>query len=323
MLHAHRREDLITRMGGVPYDPDAECPQFEAFLNTVFADDRELILHVQKLVGMTLSGEIRDHAFVILYGMGANGKTQFIIIMAGILGDYACKVQPEALTPSRKADASGASSHLARLAGYRFACADETEDGAQLAEGLIKRLTGGDRIVARAMYASEAEFDPQLSLWLDTNHKPAVSKGGHALWRRIQLIPFSVTIPSEKRVPNIGAKLLAEEGPGILRWAVEGCRKWREEGLEPLPEAVRAATEAYRSEEDKIARFVAENCVLDPQQTIQSSILYSHYKDWCQDQGLQPEGNPRFSRRLREEYGIEPKRAARGIMLPGIGMKPM
>lgn len=321
VLHAHTRRDMITRVGGIEYDPEATCPRFEAFIGEIFERDHELIRHVQKLVGMTLSGEIRDHVFVILHGSGANGKTQFIKVMTGLLGDYACKVQPEALTPSRRGDAGAASSHLARLAGYRFACCDETEDGAQLAESLIKRITGGDRVVARSLYREETEFDPQLSLWLDTNHKPAVARGGHAIWRRIQLIPFAVTIPPERQVKGLAEKLLAEEGPGILRWAVEGCQMWQDEGLTPVPAAVRAATEAYRTEEDKIGRFVAEQCVIEPAGSVPAVTIHTAYRTWCHDQGLQPEGQPRFCRRLQEEYHLEQRRTKHGQRILGIGLR--
>lgn len=320
-IRPHDRSDMITRIGGVEHDPDATCPRFLAFLDRIFGGDRELIAHIQKLVGMTLSGEIRDHVFTILHGCGANGKTQFIGIIAAILGDYACKVQPETLTPSRRADAGAASSHLARLAGYRFACCDETDDGAQLAESLVKRITGGDRVVARAMYSSEVEFDPQLSLWLDTNHKPSVARGGHAIWRRIQLIPFTVTIPPEEQVPNIGAQLISEEGQGILNWAIEGCRRWREEGLQPLPEAIRAATEAYQQEEDKVGRFVRDECVVGPSFETRTSDVYSAYRGWCEDQGLQAEGQPRFTRRLEDAFGVTRRKGTGGTrMLAGIDL---
>jgi len=320
-VHAHTRRDMITKVGGIEYDPEATCPKFEAFIEEIFAGDRDLIRHVQKLVGMTLSGEVRDHVFTILHGSGSNGKTQFIKIMTALLGDYACKVQPEALTPSRKGDAGAASSHLARLAGHRFACCDETEEGAQLAESLVKRITGGDRVVARSLYREETEFDPQLSLWLDTNHKPAIARGGHAIWRRIQLIPFSVTIPEDRQVKGLAEMLVAEEGPGIMRWAVEGCRLWQDEGLTPVPAAVHAATEAYRTEEDKIGRFVADQCEIDASRSVQAATIHAAYQTWCHDQGLQPEGQPRFCRRLQEEYRVEQRRTKYGQRLLGIDLR--
>jgi putative DNA primase/helicase len=320
-LRPHRCEDMLTKMGGVEYDPEAACPQFEQYLHTLFDGDDHLIDHVQKLVGMTLAGEIRDHAFIIIHGPGGNGKSQFVKLVSSFLGDYACKVQPEVLTPTKSASASGASSHLARLAGYRFACCDETELGDRLAESLVKRITGGDTVVARGLYKSETEFDPQLTLWLDTNHKPSIGRGGHAIWRRIQLIPFTVTFSKDNDVKNIADKILSQEGPGIMRWAIEGCLRWQREGLEPLPEAVRVATQAYQEEEDKVRRFVSQECVLSPNARVKSSSIYNAYRAWVTEQGLQPEGNKIFKRRLEEEYGVTTHSAKDANYILGINIK--
>ena len=57
------------------------------------------------------------------------------------------------------------------------------------------------------------------------------------------MIPFTVTIPTEQQDKNLGAKL-KKELPGILAWAVEGCKLWQKEGLTPPP-TMQAAVQAY------------------------------------------------------------------------------
>lgn len=86
------------------------------------------------------------------------------------------------------------------------------------------------------------------------NHRPLIQGTDHAIWRRIRLIPFTVTIPEPERDKQLGEKLLAEL-PGILRWAVEGCSAWQQEGLES-PLAVKGATGEYRAEMDTVAQFI-------------------------------------------------------------------
>ena len=149
---------------------------------------------------------------------------------------------------------------MARLAGARLVCAVETEDGKRFAESLVKALTGGDTITARFLHCEYFEFVPQFKLWLATNHKPTIRGDDHAIWRRIRLIPFGVTIPEAEQDGDLGAKL-AEERAGILKWAIEGCLAWQRDGLQ-TPEPVRAATADYRADMDRLGQWIEERCVI-------------------------------------------------------------
>lgn len=120
---------------------------------------------------------------------------------------------------------------LARLQGARFVSAVEAEGGHRLAEVLVKQLTGGYTITARFLYSEHVEFVPTFKLWLAVNHTPGVQGTNHAIWRRIRLLPLTVTIPEAERDKRLAEKLRTEL-PGILRWAVEGCLAWQLEGLD-------------------------------------------------------------------------------------------
>jgi putative DNA primase/helicase len=115
------------------------------------------------------------------------------------------------------------------------------------------------------------------------NHKPVVQGTDHAIWRRMRLLPFTVTIPAADQDKQLTEKLQGEL-PGILRWAVEGCLAWQQEGLEP-PAAVKRATGDYRAEMDVIAAFVQAYCVLGDQQQVSTSALYAEYVGWCEQIG--------------------------------------
>ena len=95
--------------------------------------------------------------------------------------------------------------------------------------GLLKQLTGGDRVTARKLYGNEFEFSPEFKLWMGTNHKPIIRGTDIGIWRRIMLIPFTATIPDETIDKNLKYKL-RQELPAILNWAVEGCLMWYREG---------------------------------------------------------------------------------------------
>ncbi|OQB35992.1 MAG: hypothetical protein BWY09_02081 [Candidatus Hydrogenedentes bacterium ADurb.Bin179] len=121
---------------------------------------------------------------------------------------------------------------MAGLRGARVVTAIETEQGSRWAESKLKALTGGDKITARFMRQDFFEFIPQFKLLVVGNHKPSIRNVDEAMKRRLHLIPFTVTIPPERRDGRLTEKLLKERD-GILAWAVEGCSRWQRQGLKP------------------------------------------------------------------------------------------
>lgn len=292
-LRPHRREDLVTKLAPVEYDPDAEAPTWEAFLERVLPSE-PLRRFLQRSIGYALTGDVSEQVLLFLHGAGANGKSTLINAVLAMLGDYGQQAAPELLTVKGGAHPT----ELADLFGARFVASVEVEDGRRLAESLTKQLTGGDRIKARYMRQDFFEFDPTHKVFLAANHKPVVRGTDHAIWRRIKMIPFDVTIPKEEQDPRLPEHLHAEL-PGILRWAVEGCLAWRREGLGE-PEEVRAATAEYRVEMDVIAAYVDECCVVRPEAWSRFADLYSTYVEWCKESGEAAENKRRFGNRLTE-----------------------
>ncbi len=150
-----------------------------------------------------------------------------------------------------------------------------------LSEAFIKAATGESEIVARAMYQDWESIPTTFKLWLATNHKPQIKETGHAIWRRLRLIPFNVKISNKRpKIEDYDRKLLATEADGILRWALDGTRKWQADGLTP-PTSVTKATARYRREEDQIGRFIAECCDKDAAARSKPMALFTAYSKWC------------------------------------------
>lgn len=206
---------------------------------------------MQKAVGYSLTGSTEEQCLFILHGTGANGKSTFLNTISTMLGDYARQTPTDALLVKR---GDGLSNDVARLHGARLVSAVEVEGGRRLAEAQVKQLTGGDLIAARFLYQEFFEFRPAFKLFLGVNHTPVIQGTDHGIWRRIHLVPFTVTIAKEDQDKRLGEKLRAERS-GILRWAVEGGLAWQAEGLEP-PLVVSMATEEYRAEMAILARFL-------------------------------------------------------------------
>jgi putative DNA primase/helicase len=259
------------------------------------AGRRELIHFLQKAIGYSLTGNTQEQCFFILYGTGANGKSTLLDTLLALLGSYAKQAAPDVLL-SKSIDRHP--TELADLMGARLVTAIETGEGRRLAENLVKQMTGGDRIKARFMRQDFFEFSPTFKLFLATNHKPQIRGTDYAIWRRIRLIPFTVTIPEEERDPTLPEKLRVEL-PGILAWAVRGCLAWQHEGLKP-PAEVAHATEAYRTEMDVLAAFLADCCVVHRNARVKASELYHIYTQWCEDNGEHVENQRSFGMRLSE-----------------------
>jgi putative DNA primase/helicase len=295
-LKPHSREDLITKIINVEYDPKAKCPQWIKFLDQIFNSNKDLINFIQRAVGYSLTGSIKEQCVFIMYGTGRNGKSTFIETICKLLGEYAKSTSMDTFTAKTN---EGINNDVARLFGSRLVSAVESEENKKLKESLIKQLTGGDKMTARFLRQEFFEFVPTFKIWMTTNHKPKISGTDNGIWRRINLIPFEVTIPKESIDKELPDKL-KEELPGILSWAVEGCMQWQKEGLNP-PREVVTATEEYRSEMDVVKAFLNDCCRRDSKGNIQSSELYKVYQNWCEMNGEYTMSQRHFSIKVKEK----------------------
>jgi putative DNA primase/helicase len=291
-LRPHSREDLLTKIAPVEYLPNATRPMWERFIADVLPDP-DVRRFVQKAVGYSLTGSIREQIMLFLYGTGANGKSVLLTVLLWLLGDYGMQATPDVLV------AHGTDRHpteLADLCGKRLVATIEVEEGRQLAESLVKWLTGGDTIRARRLYENHWSFQPTHHIWLVANHRPVVRGQDYALWRRLRLVPFTVTIPEEQRDPDLAEKL-KDEAAGILAWAVEGCLAWQREGLQ-APVGVKVATDTYKSEQDTVGRFITDKCIEGPHGRVKAGDLYREYRSWAEAAGERPMTQTAFGTRL-------------------------
>jgi putative DNA primase/helicase len=273
----HRREDLITKLAPVDYDPQAKCPLWNDCLAKWMNENEDLITYLRKLIGYCLTGDVSEQALWFLYGAGANGKSTFMLVLLYLFGDYGIQAVSDLLlvkkggTPYEKAD----------LFGRRLAATIETEHGQQLAESLMKQMTGGDKIRARQPYERWFEFDATHKLFLVANHKPIVKGTDYAAWRRIKLIPWEATFTDDEKDPQLAEKLKAEV-PGILNWAIQGCLDWQRDGLGE-PDEVRIATAAYQDEQDTLGQFIRECCFVHRGARCKATALFDAYQNWSGD----------------------------------------
>ena len=279
-LRKHDPNDLITRLVNVDYDPSADCLNWLKFLETVFAGDWDTINFMQRAIGYSITGVIAEHVLFFCFGSGANGKSTFIEIIAELFAEHTARLRTEALMMREK---SAIPADIATLAGARLCVADENEADQRWAENTVKQLTGGDQITARFMRQNFFTFTPTHHLWSVGNHKPMVKGTDNGMWRRMRLIHFKVTIPEEKRDPDLRDKL-RREFPGILAWAVIGTAEWRQHGVGWSP-AVEADTLEYRAEMDLIADIIEQCYERDEKAQLPVSEAWAAARKWMQDAG--------------------------------------
>jgi putative DNA primase/helicase len=304
-LLEHRREDLITKLAPVKYDPTASAPSWSATLERVIPQPA-VRAFFKKLCGYAVSGDVSEHILPVLYGTGANGKSTILNALLEAAGEYGMQAAPDLLIAKR----GGHPTEVADLFGMRVVASIEVEDGRRLAEALVKSLTGGDKVRARRMRENFWQFDPTHTAFLCTNHKPEIRGTDSGIWRRIRLIPFTETIAPAEQDKQLPIKLRAEL-PGILAWVIEGCLEWQREGLQ-APEEVRKATGAYRSEMDVIGAFLRDECEVSSDYKSTFKEVYDRYEEWCEEGGEKPETRRKFNARLKERGPFTDRRSGPG-----------
>jgi putative DNA primase/helicase len=285
-------------------------------IHQVTNGDVELQQFLQRMAGYALTGSTREHALFFFYGTGGNGKGVFLNTISSLLGDYAAVAAMDSFIATT---GEHHPTDLAGLRGARLVTSQETEEGRRWAESKVKALTGGDPVAARFMRQDFFTFTPAFKLVIAGNHKPGLRGVDEAIRRRFHLVPFTVTIPPDRRDLDLPEKLRAE-WPGILQWAIDGCLAWQRDGLRP-PAAVREATESYLGDEDAIARWVEDCCVTGRQHWGASAQLWPSWQRWATAANEPVGSRKRFGLAL-ESHGYPPERtdAVRGYR--GIDLTP-
>ncbi|HEX9929315.1 MAG TPA: phage/plasmid primase, P4 family [Pyrinomonadaceae bacterium] len=315
---ASRQEDYLTKQFGAVFDSDAKAPRWEQFLKEIFGADLELIDYIQRCVGYTLTGDMREQVFFLCHGGGSNGKSKFLEVLSKLMADYAGTASFETFDAGKRSEASN---DLAALKGKRLVTVIETDQDRRLAEAKVKTVTGQDELSCRFLYGEFFSYRPEFKIWMAMNHKPVIRGTDKGIWRRIRLIPFTQSFENERDDKTLIDKLLAEL-PGILNWALEGLRKWQADGL-PIPKAISEATEEYRHESDPIGQWIEERTSPNPNslEPIQANVLYKDYSRWAQERSEHPFSHRTWGQSMSER-GYSKKRSAAGYNYYGLKLEP-
>lgn len=295
-LRQTRPEDLVSKLAGCAYDPDAGCPMFESFLETIMPDP-EIRAFVQRAVGYTLTGLVREEKFFLAYGTGQNGKSVFANTIAAMLGEYVVTLGAPLIT-LRKHE-NEAERMMARLPGSRLALVNETAQGEVFDSARVKAIASREKLSARKLRHEGFDFMPSHKLWIRTNHLLGSLDSGDGFWRRCTPIPFTVRVPDEKKIDDLDDKIIASELPGVLAWAVRGAVDWLRGGLR-VPLAIKEVVAQYREETDLLGEWLAENTERDPEGMVTVMQAYADYAEHCRESGMKPGSKNTFARTMTD-----------------------
>jgi P4 family phage/plasmid primase-like protien len=313
-LHPHDRKDLISRLIPLDYDPNLKSELWERTLGLILKP--EAISFMQRILGYCLTGSTKEQKMFILYGTGANGKTTILRTVTSIMKEYGSQSSINTFLEKKN---DGILNDLARLQDKRLTLIPEYDESKKLSEALIKNVTGGDAITCRFLFCEYVEFVPKFKIIMATNHKPVIGGSDYGIKRRIIFVPFEYTIPTEQQNPKLMEELQGEYS-AILSWLAEGAYRWYQEEL-CTPQFILDETAEYLEENDLIDRFLSDVCLLSDSESIQSSLLFEHFKMWREINNESDLSQKTFSQKLIEKgYKRECKNHCR--FFKGVSINP-
>lgn len=298
----HKADNLISKITNVSYDPTAKSKLWHRFIDEVMMGDTEKTEYLQKAIGYGITADTSLETCFILYGATTrNGKSTLVETIMHMLGGssgYAMQMKPESLAQKQNNDSRQANGDIARLDGVRLLNVSEPPKKMIFDVALLKTLLGRDSIVARHLHEREFEFVPVFKLFMNTNYLPLIQDDTLFASRRINVISFNRHFNEQEEDRTLKNKLRSPENlSGILNWCLEGLKKFYTEGLKPT-KTISEATAEYRSESDKVGKFLAE-CLEPAIENMMAGTAYEVYEQWCRACGYGCENQGNFFAELR------------------------
>ena len=315
VMRERTKDDYVSQMTSL--DPAEGTPT--RFLQMIEdgTGSTELVNFLQLALGETLLGGQQGQHFYYLRGAARSGKgTLFNIIEKVLNSDYTANLDKSTIldTPFHKHEET-----LAVLRGRRMAIVNEIKQGDRLDTARVKELTGGDTITASFKAGHRFEFKPDFTLWMQGNFDFEIPSDDAGLWERMKVIQYKNTKPAEERIAHLDDKLIAEEGPQILQWMIQGAVKLFNEGMF-IPPEVQEATDEYQSEQDSVAKWFQSGEVIKSKDSkVRRSSVNDSFKKYCKFNKL-PQVGPKYLKDvLMDRYGVTEYKDGNGIwMFEGI-----
>lgn len=281
-FRASRKEDLLTKVAGVPYIEGATHPMWNEYLD-LFLPEQDLREWVQKLAGYSLYGANPERRFIFAWGPTSSGKTTFAELMMDVLGAYAGSFM---LSQMRENQDERARADIVSTLPLRVIVATEASSDWYLHSDMIKRAAGNDRVKARLPHRAQfVERVPSFTPWVVTNGIPTINGADSALHRRISTALFPHTVSKADEEVNFRKRLRESRGglEAVFAWIIEGWGLYTRDGLDTPPLRIEEATAKMREEFSDLDRCLAQICEYGPAMdgyVCSPADLYEAYVQW-------------------------------------------
>ena len=314
-----RPEDYITLSTGINYAPyDASSPAYGElyqFLSQILRNEnvREYVL---RLFASFLHGNIREERFHVWTGVGSNGKSKILELFEKAFGEYCCTL-PIALLTQKRGASNSASPELSRAKSKRFACLQEPGENERLNIGLMKEMTGGDKVYSRGLYREGSEWKPQFKMILTCNHLPVVPSDDGGTWRRIRVVRFESRFcehpdpqkPNEFPINTELSQCFDEWKEPFMSLLVEYYKKVVTIKMKE-PEEVLECTREYQRRNDIIMDFLDNAIEKHESGFLSITDAFMEFKSFLKEEGVTDRGMRKadFQSYIEKQYGKSVKK---------------
>lgn len=292
-LQPHNPAHTLLNRIPHPYIANAACEQFIAFLNSVWAGDRdrhEKIQLIRQWIGYLLVADSSMQKMLILKGEGANGKSVIVDLIRELVG--------ETNTSNAMLDRLRQAYVRATMEGKLLNESADLPKKGLTPDGELKALIAGDAIEVSPKFKPSHTIKPYVRFMVATNNMPDCKDTSDGYFRRLMILTFNRQFAEHERNPHLLGSLIPEI-PGIIAWALEGLYELREQGRFSIPPSSEQAVSIYRNDIDPV-RLFAEECLVAS--TDRSGFLprdlFMAYRAWCRDRGFDAGNMVTFGRQL-------------------------
>jgi putative DNA primase/helicase len=330
----HLRTDYCDRVMPVEFNPTAECPTFLAFINQMMQGRQDYVDFLQEFFGFCLTGQTL-RLILILYGAGLDGKGALTRTIGKVLGEgrqgYFANVGMKTFMHIPDLSKDSPRPDILALQEPYLVVAQEAQRGKQCWDmEMIKKLTGGDALVARKMHSDDMrQFYPKCKIVVCLNHLPQINDDSKAASDRIALVQCNLALDKDKVDLTLEPRM-AEEASGILNWMIEGLgralkRRAERGAVIQIPEGVELDSHKYHESENPIAQFAADSLEQAEGASVGSTEVFEAYTKWARSRGVDPGTQKAFVQYLTKRLGYdqsrnESERGFKGVRLVSQGL---
>lgn len=295
VIRQFNRNDFLTYQLPFEFNPDAQIPIFQAYLDKVLPDiERQKVL--AEFLGYVFikngSKSLKEEKALILYGGGANGKSVFFEIVNALLGS----VNISSHSLQNLTDENGY--YRAMIANKLVNYASEISG--KLETSIFKQMVSGEPISARLPHGKPMIIKQYAKMIFNCNELPKDVEHTNAYFRRFLIIPFDVTIPESEQDKELHTKIIENELSGVFNWVLEGLNRLLTQKQFTSCDAAKQAVEQYKLESDSVGLFLEEyGYKAHPEDFKTIKDLYILYRSFCFEDGTPPLKKQNFIKRLK------------------------